>query len=41
MIGVCKYCGEVIDLCSAHIIPKSFYDIYNNDRYISINKKVI
>ena len=26
-IGICQYCGEEKELCSAHIIPKAFYKL--------------
>ncbi len=35
--GICKYCGEYKQLCSAHIIPKSFYNLKENKKFISLS----
>lgn len=34
--GICKYCGEYKQLCSAHIIPKSFYHLKENKNFIGL-----
>lgn len=33
-IGICKYCGKEKELIKAHIIPKSFYQLDKNNKYI-------
>lgn len=35
--GTCKYCGEYKKLCSAHIIPKSFYNLKENKNFIGLS----
>ena len=34
---ICKYCGKEKELCKAHIIPKSFYDLEKNKLYWGIS----
>lgn len=34
---ICKYCGQSKQLCSAHIIPKSFYNLQKNKRFIGLS----
>ncbi|MFI3242267.1 MAG: hypothetical protein R3Y43_06845 [Alphaproteobacteria bacterium] len=36
-VGICAYCGEEKELCKAHIIPRSFYKLNDNDKYIGIS----
>lgn len=35
--GYCKYCGKYTNLVKSHIIPRSFYLDYKNQKYIAIN----
>lgn len=35
--GICKYCGKYKQLCSAHIIPKSFYNLKQNKKFIGLS----
>lgn len=40
--GICRYCGQYKELCSAHIIPKSFYclkQLKSDDRLIGIDQQ--
>ena len=37
--GICKYCGQRTQLIKSHIIPKSFYNLKEWERFVGINAK--
>lgn len=36
---ICKYCGQRTQLIKSHIIPKSFYNLKEWERFVGINAK--